>query len=117
MSDQQGSRFRVNWDPTIKLGDAMSSVALLFGAGVVYATLDLRLAQNTKDIARLEADFKTADSRVELELGRRIVDVRQHVDATQVRTAEDIREIKNLMRDGFRDLDARLERKTDKPGR
>jgi hypothetical protein len=117
MSDQQAGRFRVNWDPTIKLGDAMSSVALLFGAGVVYATLDLRLAQNTKDIARLEADFKTGDSRIELELGRRIVDVRQHVDATQVRTAEDIREIKNLMRDGFRDLDARLERKTDKPGR
>jgi hypothetical protein len=34
-----------------------------------------------------------------------------------VRTAEDIRDMKNMLRDGFRDLDQKLERKADKPGR
>jgi hypothetical protein len=119
MSDHghTAGRFRVHWDPTIKLGDAMTCVALLFGAGVAYATLDVRMSQNARDIARVESDLKVSDSRIELDLGRRIVEVRQHVDATQVRTGEDIRDMKAMMRDGFRDLDVKLDRKLDKPSR
>jgi hypothetical protein len=116
MSEGNG-RFRVHWDNTIKLGDVMTCLALLFGAGVAYATLDWRVAQNVRDISRVESDLKVSDSRIELELGRRIVETRQHVDATQVRTGEDIRDMKAMMRDGFRDLDSRLDRKADKPGR
>jgi hypothetical protein len=118
MSDPAtNGRFRVHWDPTIKLGEVMTCIAFLVGAGAAYATLDVRMTQNARDIARVESDTKTADTRIELELGRRIVETRQHVDATQVRTAEDIREMKTIIRDGFRDLDMKLERKADKPGR
>jgi hypothetical protein len=116
MSDSNGGRFGVRWDPTIKLGDAMTTVALLFGAGVAWASLDMRISQTDRDLTRVEKDTKAADSRIELDLGRRIVEVRQHVDATQVRTAEDIKDIKMIMRDGFRDLDLKLDRKADKPG-
>lgn len=107
----------MHWDPTIKLGDAMTTVALLFGAGVAWASLDMRISQTDRDLTRVEKETRTADTRIELELGRRIVEVRQHVDATQVRTSEDIREMKALIRDGFRDLDQRLDRKADKPSR
>jgi hypothetical protein len=116
MSDSNG-RFRVHWDPTIKLGEVMTCVAFLVGAGAAYATLDVRIAQDARDIVRVENDGKAAGSRIEAELGRRIVEVRAYVDQTQVHTAEDIREIKMIMRDGFRDLDVKLDKKVDKQSR
>jgi hypothetical protein len=62
----------------------------------------------------MKTDARAADTRIELDLGRRIVEVRQHVDATQGRTAEDI---KAIFRDGFKDLDTKFGRKADGPGR
>ena len=65
----------------------------------------------------LSREGKDAVVNVETLLLRQITEQRAHIDQTAVRTAEDIREIKTLMRDGFRDLDQKLDRKADKPGR
>jgi hypothetical protein len=116
MSDSNG-RFRVHWDPTIKLGEVLLAASFLVGGGAAYATLDFRISQAARDIDKVEREFKAADTRIELDLGRRIVETRQHVDSTAVRTAEDIKDIKTIIRDGFRDLDMKMERKADKPGR
>jgi hypothetical protein len=75
------------------------------------------VSQQAKDGARIERSIEPAISKVETTLMTRINDERARLDQTQVRTADDVREIKQIMRDGFRDLDSKLERKADKPGR
>lgn len=116
MSEGNG-RFRVHWDPTINLGHMIGAAASVITIVAMWVSLDARVAQATRDIDKVDKDFKASDSRIELDLNRRIVETRQHVDTTAVRTAEDIKEIKTIIRDGFRDLDAKLDRKADKPGR
>lgn len=105
------------FDPTINLGHVLTAAAFLLSTVVGWVTLNARVDQQAKDIARIESAAKADAGRIEIELTRRIVETRQYVDSTQVRTAEDIRDMKNMLRDGFRDLDAKLERKADKPGR
>ena len=105
---------RVRFDPTINLGHVLTAVAFLFSTVAAWYTLNAQVATIAREIER-KAD-KDAFGRAEVELTRRIVEVRQHTDATVARTADDIRDMKLMMREGFRDLDARLERKADKPG-
>lgn len=108
---------RIKFDPTINLGHVVTAGASLFMVGIAWANLDARVNQQARDLARIESAAKADAGRIEVELSRRIVETRQYVDQTQVKTAEDIKEIKSIIRDGFRDLDTRLDRKADKPGR
>lgn len=112
----------VRFDPTINLGHVLTALAFLFSTVAAWYTLNAQVAQNAKEIEKTQRTIeakadKESLGKAEVELTRQIVDVRRHVDATQVRTSEDIREMKNLIRDGFKDLDAKLDRKQDRPGR
>lgn len=103
----------VHFDPTINLGHILTATVFLVTATAGYVTLNARVS--TLEAARIEA--KDATVAIETRLLTRITEQRAAMDQTQVRTADDIREMKQIIRDGFRDLDAKLDRKMDKPGR
>jgi hypothetical protein len=107
------SSHRVRFIPEINLGHLVSAGVFLVTAGVGWATLNSRVT-TLEDRAH---DQKEAIVGVETRLLTRITEQRAAMDQTQVRTADDIREMKMLLRDGFRDLDQKLERKMDKPTR
>jgi hypothetical protein len=107
----------IHFDLTINLGHVLTACAFLVTTAVAWAQTNARLERLERDVPDMKTDARAADTRIELDLGRRIVEVRQHVDATQGRTAEDIKDIKAIIRDGFKDLDAKLDRKADRPGR
>lgn len=120
VNGRHGFRF----DPTINLGHMVSAGVFLVCAGVAYASMDARVSK-LEDAAR---DLKVRDAEivregkeavvgVETRFMREVTTQRAHMDQTQVRVADDIREIKTLMRDGFRDLDQKLEKKADRPTR
>lgn len=106
-------RHRVRFDPTVNLGHVLTASAMLLAVVVGWRDLDARTAQNARDVLRIETDGKAATGKLELDLGRRIVDVRQYMNETQVTTNENVKEIKQLVRD----IDQKLDRKADKPGR
>lgn len=103
----------VRFDPTINLGHIGTMTATLVLVVAGYTSLNSRVT--VLETAKVEA--KEAVVGVETRLLTRITEQRAAMDQTAVRTADDIREIKQMMRDGFRDLDAKLDRKMDKPGR
>jgi hypothetical protein len=108
---------RIRFVPEINLGHIVSASVFLVTTGIAWATMDQRVATLERE-ARLErAEHKEAVVNVETRMMARINEERARLDQTQVRTADDIREMKQIMRDGFRDLDQKLERKQDKPGR
>ncbi len=79
------------------------------------------MTQNATELERVRQSLalkvdKESMGKAEVELSRRIVEVHGKVDQPQVRLADDIRDMKSMMREGFRDLDTRLDRKADKPG-
>ncbi len=111
----------VKFDPTINLGHVLTALAFLFSTAAAWHTLNSQVAQNAKEIERVnrvveaKAD-KEAMGKAEVELSRRIVEIHPKDDQTQVRIADDVRDMKVMMREGFRDLATRLDRKADKPG-
>lgn len=118
------TRRSFNFDPTINLGHILTASAFLVSTVFAYASLDARVTVVERDGKRGEerdAELSRAHRdlvvNAETRLLTKINDERARLDQTQVRTADDIREIKTIVRDGFRDLDAKLDRKTDKPGR
>jgi outer membrane murein-binding lipoprotein Lpp len=119
MSDDtpNGSRSGVRFDPTINLGHICTAAVFLSTAVLSWASVSARVDQVAKDADRLERKQDAASIGIETRLLSRINDERARLDQTAVRAADDIREIKTLMRDGFRDLDSKLERKVDKPAR
>jgi|LNAP01.1.fsa_nt_gb hypothetical protein len=108
---------RVHFDPTINLGHVLTAATFLIAAAGAYATLDSRVSTLERDQRAQKLEQKETLSSTETRLLTKITEQRAHMDQTQVRVADDIREIKTLMRDGFRDLDQKLDRKADKPGR
>ena len=111
-----------HFDPTINLGHVLSASAFLVSVVFAYASLDARVTVVERDSRRGEE--RDAESgritrelvvNAETRLLTKINEERARLDQTQVRTADDIREIKTIMRDGFRDLDQKLDRKSDKP--
>lgn len=121
MSDQtngngNGAR-RIIYDPTINLGHVLTAGMFLVSTIAAWVTLDARVSQTARDLIRVEGEANRAAVRVENALMEKITAVQTNMNQTQIRTAEDVREIKLLMRDGFRDLDAKLERKVEKPSR
>lgn len=115
MSDEQGGKpvRGIHFDPTINLGHVMTATVFLVTATAGYVTLNSRVSA----LETARTDAKEAVVGVETRLLTRITEQRAAMDQTSVRTADDIREMKQIMRDGFRDLDAKLDRKMDKPGR
>ena len=116
----RGPRF----DPTVNLGHILSAGVFLLSAGAAWMNMDARVTRAETQIMELkqrdaEQVKETRDSVVTVEnrFMREVTQQRAHMDQTAVRTADDIREIKTIMRDGFRDIDAKLDRKADKPGR
>jgi hypothetical protein len=103
--------------PTVDLGQIGSAVVMLLAAGAAWASMDARVSQQEREIKRVEGQAHENDISLENRMVSRINDERARLDQTAVRTADDIREVKQLLRDGFKDLDAKLERKADKPGR
>lgn len=116
----RGPRF----DPTINLGHILSAGVFLVSAGAAWMNMDARVSRAESEIATLKQrdmeqakEAKDAVVTVENRFMREVTTQRAHMDQTQVRVADDIREIKTLIRDGFRDFDTKLDRKQDKPGR
>jgi hypothetical protein len=116
----RGPRF----DPTINLGHMLSAGVFLVSAGAAWMNMDARVTRAESAIADLRQrdaeqakDAKDAVVTVENRFMREVTQQRAHMDQTQVRVADDIREIKTLMRDGFRDLDQKMDKKADKAGR
>ncbi|HEY1035025.1 MAG TPA: hypothetical protein VGE09_08590 [Pseudoxanthomonas sp.] len=115
---------RPRFDPTYNLGHVFMTIGLVLSAGAAWINMDVRVGRAEGEIAGLKArddnmakDTKEAVVTVENRFMREVTQQRAHMDQTQVRVADDIREIKTLMRDGFRDLDQKLDKKADKPGR
>lgn len=106
-------KHRVRFDPTVNLGHLLTAGAMLLAVVIGWRDLDARTAQNAKDVLRVESEGKVNSGRIELDLGRRIFEQRQYVNETQVTTNENVKEIKQLVRD----IDAKLDRKADKPSR
>lgn len=108
---------RVKFDPTINLGHVLTGGIFLVSTIAAWVSLDARVAQQSRDVLRVESKQEKDIGRIEVEFTRRISDQRAALDQTAVRVADDIREIKTIMRDGFKDLDSKLDRKADKPNR
>lgn len=107
----------VRFDPVVNLGQVGTSLIVLGSMLAGYVQLTARVDQNSDAIKRVESQAGRETGRIETQLMTRINDERARLDQTQVRTADDIREMKTIVRDGFRDLDAKLDRKADKPAR
>jgi len=108
---------RFIFDPTINLGHVLTAASFLIVGTGGYVSLDVRFghlerAQREEQTVRL-----AGDQQLETRIMREMALQKTHMDQIQVRTADDIREIKSIVREGFRDLDGKLEKKTDKPGK
>lgn len=115
---------RITFDPTINLGHLVSAGVFLVTASGAWFAMDARVSTTERDVKSLQIkdaeqirDHKEAVGSIENRFMARINEERARLDQTSVRIADDIREIKTLMRDGFKDLDQKLDRKADKPGR
>lgn len=116
MSDAEPGVHRWRFDPTVTLGHVLTAGTFLLTATAGYVTLDNRVLTLERGHKEEKETRREGDVGIEARIMSRITEERARLDQTQVRTADDIREIKQIMRDGFRDLDAKLERKADKPG-
>lgn len=108
---------RLTFDPTINLGHVLTAATFLVVSTAGYVALDGRVGNLERSHRDEQSARQSGDTGIEARFMREMTTQRAHMDQTQVRVADDIREIKTLMRDGFRDLDQKLDKKSDKPGR
>lgn len=111
------SKPRFVFDPTVNLGHVLTAASFLIVGTAGYVALDGRVGALERAHREEQAVRLTSDQQIEARLMREVTLQRTHMDQVQVRTSEDIREIKTIVREGFRDLDTKLEKKSDKPGR
>ncbi len=107
----------INFDPTINLGHIGTAAVFLVTTTAAWITLDARATRNADEIRRVEVMTKETIIRAELDLSRRITEQQSTMNKSEMNTAEGLREIKLLMRDGFKEIKDSLDRKVDKPGR
>ena len=118
MADESGHvRRGIKFDPTVNLGHIGSAVVFLVTATAGFVLLDAKSTRNADEIRRVEASTKETIIRAELDLSRRITEQQSTMNKGEMNTAEGLREIKLLMRDGFKEIKDSLDRKVDKPGR
>jgi hypothetical protein len=108
---------RLIFDPTINLGHILTAATFLVVGTAGYVALDGRVGALERSHREEQSLRYTADQQVETRLMREVTLQRTHMDQIQVRTSEDIREIKTIVREGFRDLDTKLQTKADRPGK
>ena len=104
-----------SFDPTINLGHVLTALTFLVVATTGYVALDGRVVVLERAHRDEQAQRVAGDSGVESRLVFRITEHRNAMDSAQLRVYEDIREIKSIVREGFRDLDQKLEKKAEKP--
>jgi hypothetical protein len=107
----------VRFDATINLGHVLTAAASLITIVAGWMTLSSAQQQQRRDIDRNEQSILAAMPRVEAMrieavLVDKIAGVRANLDQTNIRTAGDIHEIKDIL---VR-IDEKLDRKADKPG-
>lgn len=113
MSEPNGNGRRgINFDPTINLGHIATGFVFLASTMAAWITLNSRVEQQGKDIIRVE----NASLSVENRLMTRINEEKAARDQDRANMAYELRDLKEIVRGGFRDLDAKLDRKADKPG-
>lgn len=117
LSDAHVTTHRFNLDPTINLGHLISIVLTLSAIVAGYVTMDSRVSALEHQQLAMAATLKESVSATEARTTLRMSDEHARVDTIVARTSDDIREVKQIVRDGFRDLDQKLDRKVDKPGR
>jgi hypothetical protein len=105
------------FDPTINLGHILTAATFLVVGTSGYVALDGRVGHLERSHRDEQAIRLTSDQQLESRIMREMTVQRAHMDQVQVRVADDIREIKSIVREGFRDLDGKLDRKSDKPGK
>lgn len=111
------SKPRFVFDPTVNLGHILTAASFLVVGTAGYVALDGRVGNLERSHREEQAVRFTSDQQIETRMMRELTLQRTHMDQVQVRTSEDIREIKSIVREGFRDLDSKLDRKSDKPGK
>jgi hypothetical protein len=104
-----------SFDPTINLGHVLTALTFLVVATTGYVALDARVGFLERSFREEQVRRVDGDNGVESRLVFRITEHRNAMDSSQLRVFEDIREIKAIVREGFRDLDAKLEKKAEKP--
>ena len=105
---------RFVFDPTVNLGHVLTAASFLIVGTAGYVALDGRVVALERSHREEQSVRLTSDQQIETRLMREVTMQRAHMDQIQVRTADDIREIKSIVRDGFRDLDGKLEKKQEK---
>jgi hypothetical protein len=108
---------RFIFDPTINLGHVLTAASFLIVGTAGYVALDGRVGALERSHREEQSLRYTADQQIETRMMREVTLQRTHMDQIQVRTSEDIREIKSIVREGFRDLDQKLDKKSDKVGK
>lgn len=108
---------RVIFDPTINLGHVLTAATFLVVGTAGYVALDGRVGALERSHREEQSMRNSADAAIEARLIREMTIQRAAMDQTTNKVAEDVREIKAIVREGFRDLDAKLDKKSDKPGR
>jgi hypothetical protein len=112
------SETRLQFDWTINLGHVLTASVFLISTMAAWFSLNSRVDMAAQAIVRLErvidakAD-KDVVSRGELELSRRVVEAQQNQNTALIRIDEGFKELKGALRD----IDQKLDRKLDKPGR
>jgi hypothetical protein len=85
----------VQFDMTINLGHVLTAATFLASAVIGFTSMDARITKTTRILSR-------------------IGDERAMSQQLQSRVVEDIREMKIIVRDGFKNLDVKLDGKVDK---
>jgi hypothetical protein len=106
---------KVTFDPTINLGHILTALTFLVVGTAGYVALDGRVGNLERAHRDEQAVRSAADNGIENRLLLRISEQRAAAETSQLRVSEDIREIKSIVREGFRDLDNKLEKKAEKP--
>jgi hypothetical protein len=108
----------LQFDMSINLGHVLTAATFLTSAVIGFASMDARITKTDESVRRIEEkEIKGIEAKVqnvETRILSRISDERAMSQQLQSRVVEDIREMKIIVRDGFKNLDVKLDGKADK---
>jgi flagellar motility protein MotE (MotC chaperone) len=102
----------IQFDPSIRLDNAISIIVLLIAGLSAWFNLANRVDQQARDTVRLEGSYKEADKRIEAAFDDKIKDQRAFIQQLQLTEAANIADIKSALGR----IEEKLDRKADKPG-
>lgn len=91
----------------------MSASVFLLAAASAYYSLQGRV----ENVERAQKDQREMILTGEQRLLSRMSEDRARFDSDRASTTYEIRNLTQIVRDGFKELDSKLDRKADKPGR